>query len=170
MAGLVDEMAAQIVELQAEIARLNEQLAPYLQRDEEERVQALIDSRVRKIVALLFPKYYWQLKEDEKPIRHPVKGWWWNGASIMEQSDRNSYNGTVEVEVCSYTGSGDSDKYTFVIPSEWLDLEDPTEIVHAWCIEETAKLAEEKRQKDIIEAQRKIERAAQDLADLKAKK
>ncbi len=118
---------------------------------ERDRYKAIVDEaediklrreRAEKIIDILFPEHYSQQPEEKKPIRHPAKAWWWQGASITDMTDP-AFNGNISVDVESHTGGGDYDKFTCTIFKEWLDVEDATELVHAWCKEHAIRVAQE---------------------------
>jgi hypothetical protein len=153
--------------LSAKVAELEAELLPYREAEERQRVEAARREKLRAIVDILFPKYdslRYRNRPDEKPLVHPERDWWWNGATII--SEYAESDGFVELEVESYVGSGEMDQLELKIPVEWLNAEDPKATIHGWIKEQAARKKEEQRQAEIEAARKVIEAQTQKLAAL----
>lgn len=138
----------QIIEdLREEVARLKEQLQPYLDAEEEERKRQAWQHRLNYLVSICCPSYDRRWLEDNKkelPIRHPATASWWNGASIKGSCVQQ--NGDVHVNVRSYIGGGEDEEDEIILFKEWFELDDPKSAVQAWCKAETERLAEQRKE------------------------
>jgi hypothetical protein len=155
--------------LSAKVAELEAELLPYREAEERERLAALRRERLREIVDILFPKYdslRYRNRPDEKPLVHPERDWWWNGAKII--SEGAEIDGFVELEVESYVGGGEMDELEFKVPVAWLTAEDPKADIHAWMQAETGRKKAEQRQAEIDAARKEIDAQTQKLAALEA--
>ena len=154
-------------ELEHLLAQQNEALEHYHQMDRQAEQERLMEDRIELIVDTLFPNYNAvALKEEEYPIRHPEKEWWWNGASLIESYI--THKGNLHLEVSSYIGGGENETFECEVPAQWLELEDPTETIHKWCLDRSCAMSEAKRQRDIREAQAEIQRQAARLSQLQS--
>lgn len=154
-------------ELEHLLAQQNEALEHYHQMDRQAEQERLMEERIELIVDTLFPNYdAVSLKKEEYPIRHPDKEWWWNGASLIESYI--THKGNLHLEVSSYIGCGENETFECEVPAQWLELEDPTETIHKWCLDRSCAMSEAKRQRDIREAQAEIQRQAARLSQLQS--
>jgi hypothetical protein len=155
--------------LSAKVAELEAELLPYREAEERERLAVLRRERLCEIVDILFPKYdslRYRNRPGEKPLVHPERDWWWNGAKII--SEGAEIDGFVELEVESYVGSGEMDELEFKVPVTWLTAEDPKSEIQAWMKAESARKKAEQRQAEIETARRAIEAQTRKLAELEA--
>jgi hypothetical protein len=153
--------------LSVKVAALEAELLPYREAEERERLAMLRRERLREIVDILFPKYdslRYRNRPDEKPLVHPERDWWWNGAKII--SEGAEIDGFVEVEVESYVGGGEMDEVELKIPVAWLTAEDPKADIHAWMKAETARKKAEQHQAEIEAARKAIEAQTRKLTEL----
>lgn len=129
------------------------------------------DLKLRFAVSTFFPAYdgrragEFSYGSPGNPIRHPLRLWWWNGASIVDYSVNS---GECYVEVESYVGGGESDTFDFTFPSDWLDLpeEEMVETIQNWCVRKKAQKDEKDRIKAIKKAERDIIEANKKLSAL----
>lgn len=155
-------------ELEHLLAQQNDELEQYHEMDRRAEQERLMEERTERIVDTLFPNYNRvAMKKEEYPIRHPDKEWWWNGASLVESYI--THKGTLHLEVSSYIGCGENETFECEVPAQWLELEDPTETIHKWCLDRSSAMSEAKRQRDIREAQAEIQRQAARLSQLQSK-
>lgn len=93
-------------------------------------------ARLARILQLCFPAYD-PFALASPPVRHPIRAWWWRGATVtalVEEPD-----GCLRVTLSSDVGLGEVDELSdFIVPGVWLELEDPTEVVLTYCQEATA--------------------------------
>ncbi len=146
-----------IIELEEEVARLKEQLEPYLEAEEEERKKQVWQARLEYLVDLCIPAYSrvtLDARKEPYPIRHPQTASWWNGATV--EGFNVMANGDVRVQVKSYIGHGEDDSDEIILFKEWFDLEDPKPAVQELCVKETARLAELRKENFRKEALAKI--------------
>lgn len=151
-------------ELQEQVTQMKKQLDPLLERQRFEHFQFIQDRRIEVIVDLLFPQYNGLASEEDKPKRHPEKAWWWNGASIEGSSVNGDF---LWLKVSSYIGGGETETYECQVPSQWLDLGDPTQAVHAWCDEQQKALEEQGRKARLKKAQAELDHKTMQLSQLK---
>lgn len=155
-------------ELEQQLASQAEELEHYHEQDRQAEQERLMAERTERIVDILFPSYHKVgMKKEDYPIRHPDKEWWWNGASLLDSYITSK--GTLHLEVSSYIGCGEHETFECEVPAQWLELEDPTETIHRWCLQRSAQMSEAKRQRDIREAQAEIQRQAARLSQLQGK-
>lgn len=88
---------------------LLDELSPIYAEHMERVVAQARRERLECIVAILFPTNYATNRrsgqtEAERPLIHPEKDWWWNGASMKDFEERT--DGSAEVTVSSYVGGG----------------------------------------------------------------
>lgn len=157
----------QIEELLAEIARLKEQLQPYLDAEEAANKQQALKDRIQWLVDICIPKHHGRAEEKNKPIRHPKTASWWNGATITDFQILS--NGDIRVEVKSYVGGGEDDTDEIILLKHWLEIDKPIPVVHEWCLKETERLAEERREYFRQETARRIEALTKELERLGGK-
>ena len=150
-----------IQELEAEVARLNEQLKPYLEADEVERKRAAWQKRLELLVYLCIPAYNARHPKNEHPIRHPETAHWWNGASIVDT--HFLANGDVRVEVKSYVGNNEHEDDEITLLKEWFELDNPASVVQDWCVKETTRREEARKEYGRKELIQKIESLTQQL-------
>jgi hypothetical protein len=158
--------ADEIRELKARIVELEEELQPFLDKE-------WLKNRVKLIVGILFPggKYDAPGAMIPKEHRHPEKYWWWNGVDHTIDDIENWEMGDgVSLELETYTGGGDTDRYGFDIPREWLKIENDCECVRT--VIEWAKAGHEakeaaKRKSELAAAERELEIAQRKVAQLK---
>jgi len=156
-----------IIELEEEVARLKEQLQPYLDAEEAERKEEAFQSRVEWIVDICIPSYdyaYLKATNKEFPIRHPTTAGWWNGATVLNTS--KNLNGDVHVEVKSYVGRDKYDTDDITLLKEWFEVENPTTMIQEWCVKETARIAEVRKESFRKEALAKIASLSKQLESL----
>lgn len=155
-------------ELLQQLVQQNEELERYHEMDRLAEQERLMAERTERIVDILFPNYHRvAMKKEEYPIRHPDKEWWWNGASLIDSYI--THKGNLHLEVSSYIGCGENETFECEVPAQWLELEDPTETIHRWCLNRSSEMREAKRQRDIREAQAEIQRQAARLSQLQGK-
>ncbi len=152
-------------EILEKLAEQENELEGYREQERIANQERLMAERTERIVDILFPSYHKaSMKKEERPIRHPEKEWWWNGASLIESYI--THQGKLHLEVSSYIGCGENERFECEVPAEWLELEDPTKAIHRWCLERSSTMREAKRQREILEAQAEIQRQASRLAQL----
>lgn len=139
-----------VLALQARITDLEEQLEPFLEQERERIAEQEFMDRLENIIDILFPKYFWNLPDSEKPIRHPEKAWWWNGGSLTQYSVAE--DGNILVSVNSYVGGGNSDDFEFTIPAEWMKKDNIKEYLHVWCLKKQKRMDDEKIAADLKKA------------------
>ena len=117
-------------------------------------------NRVFEIVDFCFPQYNSRLPEDEKPLRLPIKEWWWNGASVIyDESEPNikfHSNGDATVHVTSYVGGGDMNNYELRIPRGWF--------ADDWQTQITEFIRQEKERLERVEKECKLNYAKSEIA------
>jgi molecular chaperone GrpE (heat shock protein) len=155
-----------------EIERLQKELVPYHRRDSVEAHNAKQKAKVEFVLDLLFPHDSYDKGGVPRELRHPEKYWWWNGWSLLEESDPNEVTGNISVEVESYIGGGENEKFSFDILGEWIEPDDHEEIkarVHAWCRTSYAERQQADQAKQRKDAQRQIEEAQRTIDRLSGK-
>lgn len=155
-----------------EIERMQKELVPYHQRDSEEAHNAKQKAKVSFVLDLLFPHNRYDKGGVPRELRHPEKFWWWNGWSLLEESDPNSVNGNISVQVESYVGGGEEETYSFDIRGEWIEPDDHEEIkarVHTWCRTQYAEMQQAEQDKTRKNALRQIEEAQRTIDRLSGK-
>lgn len=138
----------------------------------EEKIKKVVSEwrqeRIEKVVRILFPGYDGRRPENEKPIRHPIKSFWWNGASISDINE--NYDGSVNVNLTSYTGGGNSDELDdFHILKEWIEADDQETRLHNYCIAITKENNQKANFQALAKAEQDALNAVNTLAELKAK-
>jgi hypothetical protein len=154
-----------------EIERLKNELVPYHNRDSYEAHVAKQKLKLEFVLDLLFPHNNYDKPEGTpRELRHPEKYWWWNGYSILEESEPNEVTGDIDVEVESYVGGGENEKYSFKVLGHWIEPDDYEEIkkrVHSWCRTANASNIKKANEKSRQEALHKIAEAERTIARLK---
>lgn len=136
-----------------------------LQHAEQVKASWLTE-RVERAVKLLYPGYDKRMGEEAKPLRWPLKDWWWNGARVTEMDVRA--NGDIRVDLRSYVGCGETDDiHGFVLPRAWIEADDQVSLIHEACRQERARLASKTQAEALAQAQRDAEAAVARLAQLK---
>lgn len=151
------------------VAELEATLEPLLIKQHEELVFEAKQARIKDIVNLLFPAYsvsFVRSNPDLKPLCHPEKSWWWNGATIEEMWDTN--HGTT-VQLKSYVGGSNHDDYQLSIPIAWLEAENYTEIIIKWIDEQSKELLQKQKADELSKAMHDLESASNRVAELKSK-
>lgn len=156
-----------IEELEAEVARLKEQLQPYLDAEEAANKEQALKDRIQWLVDICIPRHNGRLKEEDKPTRHPKYTNWWNGASVTDFVTLT--NGNICVDVRSYVGGGDYENEEITLLKEWLEIENPILVVQQWCVKETERLTEERKEYARQETARRIEALTKELVRLGGK-
>ncbi len=156
-----------ILELEAEIVYLKELLQPYLDAEEAERKRQAWQDRLEYLVNLCIPSYSpvtLDARKEPYPVRHPKTASWWNGASVT--GSRVLSNGDICVEVKSYVGRNEYDDDEITLLKEWFDLKDPAPAIQEWCVKETARLTEARKEYVRREALAKIASLNKQLENL----
>lgn len=152
---------SELEQLRAEVAALKEQLQPYLDQEAENIRQQAWQERLELLVDLCVPRY--DSRSSNKPVRHPETEWWWNGASIIDYD--HHANGDIDVDLKSYVAGGNYDEKRITLLAEWFVLDDPTQAVREWCIAESARREEKKKQIERQQALAEIERLQRKLGE-----
>lgn len=150
-------------ELFNKLVDMEARLTPLARKQAFLDAQCLQEDRISAIVDILFPSYNPFAEEAETPMRHPEREWWWNGASLESSSVDGSW---IWLKVTSYVGGGEYDIFECQVPSDWLDLEDPKEVIHEWCLREAAKMNEKLKKERLNKAQAEMEMKKIQLSQL----
>lgn len=167
MSELENPAVLQIIELEEEIARLKEQLQPYLDAEAEQQREQALKDRIQWLVDICIPSHHGRAEEKDRPIRHPKTASWWNGATVTDFNVLQ--NGDVRVDVKSYVGCSEYDDSEIILFKEWIDAENPTTLVKDWCVKEAARQVEIRKEYAREETARKIASLQQELSRLEKK-
>lgn len=112
--------------------------------------------RINAILNILFPVYKKTYPEPDEPVRWPPTSWWWNGVTVQEinlvEHDGPS---RYELRVQSYLGHDHFDSIEFVVPMEWVMIDNPKDFLHNVCREKKIEIerAELEKQRRFAEAE-----------------
>jgi multidrug efflux pump subunit AcrA (membrane-fusion protein) len=147
----------EVQELQRQIAQLNAQLNPRLEN--ERRAE-----RVRDIAKLLAPTYHYNTPIEQRPLAHPECHNWSSGGHIVEHYPNHKEGGEhLEME---FIYNGGVDKMDFLIPEHWLHADNYPVLIEDFLNDLYRKLAEEKRVKQVKDAEAALEKAQRNLEEL----
>lgn len=123
--------------------------------------------RLVEVIDILFPRYDGRRPDADKPIRHPEKAWWWNGATITESRDTQEDN--IRVDLRSYVGGNEYDNLEeFEVLKEWLEADDMEAKLHKHCQQLTRTVNIKSANQRLREAERNAAQAQEDLARARA--
>lgn len=149
------------------IADLNEELYSF-------RRPIFVNNRITEIVDILFPRYYFTTKPENKPPVYPKKDWWWNGASPLFDTldyvvDKNGIDNVV-ITVKSYVAGGNYDEVEIKFPTSFIDLPENEfkETVSNWLLNEIKVYNEAQKAKKELEAKQQIAFLQAELDRLKS--